>query len=102
VCDHLVVLVDSVVRVEGDVDTLLASHHRLTGPARDLDTLPASQRVVSASHTDRQSTIVVRTDEPIHDPSWTVGRLGLEDLVLAYMERPGTTRDHEPALEVVR
>ena len=102
VCDRLVVLVDSVVRVEGDVDTLLASHHRLTGPARDLDTLPAGQLVVSASHTDRQSTIVVRTEEPIHDPSWTVSRLGLEDLVLAYMARPGDTRDHEPALEVVR
>jgi ABC-2 type transport system ATP-binding protein len=25
-----------------------------------------------ASHTDRQSTLLVRTDEPIHDPAWTV------------------------------
>ena len=32
--------------------------------------------------------MVVRTDAPILDPAWTVGRLGLEDLVLAYMERP--------------
>ena len=35
--------------------------------------------MVSASHTDRQSTFLVRTDGPIHDPAWTVGRLGLED-----------------------
>jgi ABC-2 type transport system ATP-binding protein len=86
VCDHLVVLVGSEVRVEGDVERLLASHHRLVGPRRDTRTLPADQRVVSASHTDRQSTLVVRTDAPVLDPSWTVGRLGLEDLVLAYME----------------
>ena len=33
VCDHLVVLVDSQVRVAGDVEELLATHHRLSGPA---------------------------------------------------------------------
>jgi ABC-2 type transport system ATP-binding protein len=100
VCDHVVVLVDSQVRVEGDVESLLESHLRLTGPRRDPDTLPADQQVVSASHTDRQSTLVVRTDAPVLDPSWTVGRLGLEDLVLAYMEgsRAVTPR---PVMEVL-
>ena len=44
--------------------------------------------MISARHTDRQSTFVVRTDAPIHDPAWTVSRLGLEDLVLAYMAEP--------------
>jgi ABC-2 type transport system ATP-binding protein len=86
VCDHLVVLVGSEVRVAGDVEQLLATHHRLVGPRRDTRTLPADQHVVSESHTDRQSTLVVRTDAPVLDPSWTVGRLGLEDLVLAYLE----------------
>jgi ABC-2 type transport system ATP-binding protein len=101
VCDHLVVLVDSEVRVEGEVETLLAHHHRLTGPSRDPGTLPADQQIVAASHTDRQTTVVVRTDAPILDPAWTVGSLGLEDLVLAYMERPAAT-GRRPALEVLR
>ena len=74
VCDHLVVLVDSEVRLAGDVETLLATHHRLTGPRRDPAPLPADQQVVSASHTDRQTTLVVRTDGPILDPAWTVSR----------------------------
>src|SRR3954452_19781907 len=56
VCDHVVVLVDSQVRVAGDVEELLATHHRLSGPRRAPDTLPADQHVVWASHTDRQST----------------------------------------------
>jgi ABC-2 type transport system ATP-binding protein len=86
VCDHVVVLVDSQVRVEGDVDSLLASHHRLTGPLRDSGRLPADQQVISESSTDRQSTFVVRTATPVHDPAWTVSGLGLEDLVLAYMQ----------------
>ncbi|MBT2213041.1 MULTISPECIES: ABC transporter ATP-binding protein [Actinomadura] len=99
VCDHLVVVVDSRVRVAGDVDDLLTAHHRLTGPRRDAARLPSGQHVVSASHTDRQSTFVVRTDGPIHDPAWTVGEVGLEDLVLAYMT-PKT--EDRPALEALR
>ncbi|MEQ0565292.1 ABC transporter ATP-binding protein [Amycolatopsis sp. NEAU-NG30] len=99
VCDHLVVLVDSQVRVIGEVETLLATHHRLSGPRRDVGTLPADQHVVSATHTDRQTTVVVRTEAPILDPVWTVGQLGLEDLVLEYMSNPAAAR---PALEVLR
>ncbi|QKV78805.1 ABC transporter ATP-binding protein [Amycolatopsis sp. Hca4] len=99
VCDHLVVLVASQVRVIGEVETLLATHHRLSGPRRDLDTLPADQHVVSATHTDRQTTVLVRTEAPILDPAWTVGQIGLEDLVLEYMSNPTAAR---PALEVLR
>lgn len=99
VCDHMIVLVDSQVRIAGDVEHLLATHHRLTGPRRDLGTLPSDQHVISSSHTDRQTTVVVRTDGPVLDPSWTVGGLGLEDLVLEYMSNPVTAR---PALEVLR
>ena len=52
-CDYLIVLVDSRVQLSGDIETLLARHHRLTGPRRDPATLPADQHVISASHTDR-------------------------------------------------
>jgi ABC-2 type transport system ATP-binding protein len=89
VCDFLIVLVDSRVLVAGETDKLLDTHHRLIGPRRDPDRLPADQHVVSASYTDRQSTFVVRTDGPILDPAWRVTQLSLEDLVLAYMgKRP--------------
>ena len=99
VCDHLLVLVDSRVRVTGEVEALLASHHRLTGPRRDPRSLPAGQQVVSASSTDVQSTLVVRTDGPILDPAWTVGALTLEDVVLAYLSPAEVGR---PTLEVAR
>ncbi|MEV5830747.1 hypothetical protein AB0L25_34795 [Spirillospora sp. NPDC052242] len=82
VCDHLVVPAASRVQVSGDVDDLLASHHRLSGPRRDAARLPGDQHVVSESHTDRQSTFLVRSDGPILDPAWTVGQVTLEDLVL--------------------
>jgi ABC-2 type transport system ATP-binding protein len=99
VCDYLVVLVASRVRVAGEVSVLLASHHRLSGPRRDPGTLPATQEVIEESHTDRQSTLLVRTDEPVHDPSWTVKPVSLEELVLAYMSR--ALDDRAPRLEAV-
>jgi ABC-2 type transport system ATP-binding protein len=102
VCDHLIVLVASRVQLAGDVETLLATHHRLTGARRDPATLPADQHVVAASHTDRQTTLLVRTDARIHDPAWTVGQLSMEDLVLAYMGQPAPNSNHRPALEVLR
>jgi ABC-2 type transport system ATP-binding protein len=88
VCDYLIVLVASRVRVAGEVDTLLATHHRLSGPRRDPAALPDSWQVIEDSHTDKQSTFVVRTSDPIHDPAWTVRPLTVEDLVLAYMRPP--------------
>jgi len=103
VCDYLIVLTTGRVQVAGEVERLLASHHLLTGAHRDPATLPAGQQVISASHTGRQSTILVRTDGPIHDPAWTVCQVSLEDLVLAYMSNgPGAAPGGRPALEVLR
>ena len=94
VCDYLVVLVASHVQLSGEVSELLASHHRLSGPRRDPDSLPANQVVIQESHTDKQSTFLIRTNEPILDPAWTVKPVTMEDLVLAYMSQ---ARDAEPA-----
>jgi ABC-2 type transport system ATP-binding protein len=107
VCDYLIVLVDSRVQVTGEVEELLATHHRLSGPRRDPTRLPTDQHVIAASHTDRQTTLIIRTDTPIHDPAWTVSQLSLEDLVLAYMGKSTdhnghTGRNHRPTLEVQR
>jgi ABC-2 type transport system ATP-binding protein len=104
VCDYLIVLVGSRVRIAGPVDELLAAHHLLTGARRDPGTLPAGQQVISASHTDAQTTLLVRTGEPIRDPAWTVSEIGLEDLVLAYLSQATgrRRRDRHQRLEVQR
>ena len=94
VCDYLIVLVASRVRIAGEVSDLLASHHRLSGPHRDPGTLPAGLEMNTESHTDKQTNLLVRTDQPIHDPAWTVKPVSLEELVIAYMSRAG---DDTPA-----
>ncbi len=101
ICDYLVVLVDSRVRVAGDVDELLATHHRLTGAYREATDAPFGQKIIQAGHTDRQSTLIVRSTVPIDDPSWSVQPLDLEDLVLAYMSAAAAV-GRTPALEKQR
>ncbi len=102
VCDYLVVLVASRVQLAGEVSELLSSHHRLSGPRRDASSLPASQQVIEESHTDRQSTFVVRSSDPVLDPAWTVRPVTLDDLVIAYMSRQAPPeRAHRPKLKVM-
>jgi ABC-2 type transport system ATP-binding protein len=88
ICDHLVVLVSGGVALDGDVETLLRSHHRLVGPRKNSTTMPRNLTVIDERHVDKQSTLIVRTDEPILDPTWTISSLSLDDLVIAYMQRP--------------
>jgi ABC-2 type transport system ATP-binding protein len=103
VCDYLVVLVASRVALAGEVSELLAAHHRLSGPRRDPGSLPAGQEVIEASHTDVQSTLLIRSDGPVLDPAWTVRPVTLDDLVLAYMSRARSAEPaRRPGLEVVR
>jgi ABC-2 type transport system ATP-binding protein len=102
VCDYLVVLVASRVQVAGEVSELLSSHHRLSGPRRDRSSLPANQVVIEESHTDKQSTFLVRTSDPVHDPAWTVRPVGLDDLVIAYMSRTAAPEHtHRSPLKVM-
>lgn len=99
VCDYLVVLVGSRVQVAGGIGDLLSTHRLLTGPRRARNTLPGDLQVIAESHTDQQSRLVVRSGNPVLGPSWSVERLDLEDLVLAYMTR-AVTGDRPQNLEV--
>jgi ABC-2 type transport system ATP-binding protein len=103
VCDYLIVLMASKVRLTGPVDELVTTHYRLTGPRCDPAALPPGWDVIEASHTDRQSTLLVRTDTPVMDPAWTVDQVDLEDLVLAYMaQAPGSAPGYRRAQEAQR
>jgi ABC-2 type transport system ATP-binding protein len=96
-CDYLIVLVGSRVQLAGDIEELLATHVRISGARREAASLPAAQHVIDESHTERQSTFLIRTDEPVLDPAWEISRLTVEDLVLAYMSGAAAGRDPGPA-----
>jgi ABC-2 type transport system ATP-binding protein len=95
------VLTASRVQVAGDVDDLLATHHRLMGARGAYSALPPGVEVIEGEHTDRQSTVVVRDPGGAvpglfgADLPGEVQRLNLEDLVLAYLGRAGTPNHTE-------
>jgi ABC-2 type transport system ATP-binding protein len=64
----------------------------LTGPRIDPDLAAQDPTVLRAEHSERESTLLVRLDDAIPPPSWRVEEPALEDLILAYMERPGPNR----------
>ncbi|NKQ56250.1 ABC transporter ATP-binding protein [Amycolatopsis sp. K13G38] len=93
-CDYLVVLHASRVQLIGDVDDLVAQHRQLIGPRHNGGGVAGVASVIKASHTDRQSTLLVRVDGPI-DPLWTAHELTLEDLILAYLADGDTRTSHD-------
>jgi len=106
VCDYVIVLVASRVQLAGDVAEVLASHHRLTGPSSGAAAWPAGWHVVAESHAGRQTTLIARSDSPRalaqDNPGWTLGKLSLEDIVLAYMRQTVPSHDGRPVLEVTK
>jgi ABC-2 type transport system ATP-binding protein len=96
VCDEIVLLADGRVRLEGHVERLLESHRILMGPRRPLGAIRGVGQIVRERHSGRQLTLLVLTDGPIVDSSWTVERVGLEELLLAYMAVPERVPHPEP------
>ena len=90
-CDYLIVLQAGHVQLAGPVDDLLDAHRTLVGPLTEADRAPGVAEVIRASHTDRQSTLLARTDGDVPaDPAWRVHEVTLEDLVLAYLAKADT------------
>jgi ABC-2 type transport system ATP-binding protein len=85
VCDHIVLLTGGGVRLQGNVEALLDSHRILVGPRRPLGRIRGVREIVRERHSGRQLTLLVLTDGPIVDASWTVEPIALEELLLAYM-----------------
>jgi ABC-2 type transport system ATP-binding protein len=90
-CDYLIVLQTAHVQLSGPVDELLEGHRTLVGPRTETDQVPGVVEVIRASHTDRQTTLLARTDGTVPaDPAWSVHDVTLEDLVLAYLAKADT------------
>jgi ABC-2 type transport system ATP-binding protein len=95
ICDHLILLAASRVQLCGDIDTLLAEHQVLVGPAKDTTAIERDHTLVQAVRTPRQTTLLIRRNGPVIDPAYEASDVGLEELVLGYMgQQAGPARAH--------
>jgi ABC-2 type transport system ATP-binding protein len=92
ICDYLILLVASRVRLAGQIGALLASHHRLSGPsAAPARPIPHSE-VIAAEHSGARTTLLVRAEDPVPEPGWTTDPVRLDDLVVAYLSQAAGER----------
>jgi ABC-2 type transport system ATP-binding protein len=85
VCDYLIILSAAHVQLVGDIQEIVRMHKRLVGPRRDEAAIASVHHVIEPSHTERQTTLLVRVNGHLFDPSWDVQEVSLEDIVLAYL-----------------
>jgi ABC-2 type transport system ATP-binding protein len=85
VCDHLVILSEAHTILAAPIDEVLATHRLLTGPRADAGTVARVHDVIRASHTERQTSLLVRVSGHVYDASWEVHAVDLEEIVLAYL-----------------
>jgi ABC-2 type transport system ATP-binding protein len=90
VCDHVVILADGRTQLAGPIDEILAAHRLLTGPRSEAADVARVHDVVRQSHTERQTTLLVRANGHVYDASWELHELDLEEIVLAYLGREAT------------
>jgi ABC-2 type transport system ATP-binding protein len=101
VCDYLIILSASRVQLAGEIDEIVRTHKLLVGPRADPTAVASVHNIIEASHTPRQTTLLVRLNGVIFDPSWEVRDVSLEDIVLAYLGQSSANDDtaaHDPAL----
>src|SRR6185437_9206117 len=94
VCEYLVILSASRVQLAGEIDEILRTHKRLVGPRADPAAVASLHNVIEASHTERQTTLLVRLNGQLFDASWQQQDVSLEDIVLAYL---GQSQDNSTA-----
>jgi len=87
VCDYMILLSRSEVQLAAPIDDIVAEHRILTGPRGDVAAVDRVHSVIRASHTERQTTLVVRANGHLYDARWQVDEVGLEEIVLAYLAR---------------
>ncbi|MEO8540981.1 MAG: ABC transporter ATP-binding protein [bacterium] len=93
VCDSLILLTAASTRLSGSIDEVLATHRLLVGPREEQDLATTAHAVISRSESERQVSLLVRKECPIVlGDRWTVTEPSLEEIVIAYMERPKRPR----------
>ena len=85
VCDHLVILSEAHAQLAGAIDEILAGHRLLTGPRCDPAAIARVHQVIRATHTERQTSLLVRANGHVYDACWEVHEVDLEEIVLAYL-----------------
>jgi ABC-2 type transport system ATP-binding protein len=101
VCDHIVILAKGHTQLAGPIDEIVASHRLLTAPRSDAADVARVHDVIRESHTERQTTLLVRANGHVYDSRWELHEVDLEEIVLAYLGQRATSEQSAAMREAV-
>ncbi len=67
ICDRLIILANGRTQLVGPIEDILAGHRLLTGPRTDAAAVARMHEVIRESHTERQTTLLVRANGHVYD-----------------------------------
>ncbi|HZQ81479.1 MAG TPA: ABC transporter ATP-binding protein [Gaiellaceae bacterium] len=102
ICDHLIILSRGRTQLVGAIEDILAGHRLLTGPRTSPGGVARVHDVIRESHTERQTTLLVRANGHVYDADWQLHEVDLEEIVLAYLGHDGGVAETEPAAVAAR
>ena len=91
VCDYLVLINNGRVRFAGDLDAFVENHRLLVGPRLGQEEIARIGNVIAATHTERQTSLLVKANGNQIAGEWDVRAPGFEEIVLGYLAQ----RDRE-------
>ncbi len=95
ICDRLIILALGRTQLDGSIDEILAGHRVLTGPRTSAERVARVHHVIRESHTERQTTLLVRANGHVYDSCWELHEVDLEEIVLAYLDQGRRRGTHE-------
>jgi ABC-2 type transport system ATP-binding protein len=102
ICDQLIILANGRTQLAAPIDDVLAGHRLLTGPRTDAATVARVHQVIRESHTERQTTLLVRVNGHVYDTCWETHEVDLEEIVLAYLGATSAPARMEASAAVAR
>jgi ABC-2 type transport system ATP-binding protein len=85
VCDHVVILAEGRTQLAGPIEEILAAHRLLIGPRGEVGAIARVHDVIWESHSERQTTLLVRASRHAYDARWELHEVDLERIVRAYL-----------------
>jgi ABC-2 type transport system ATP-binding protein len=102
ICDRLIILAKGRTQLAGPVEEVLSGHRLLTGRRTDAAVVARVHQVIRESHTERQTTLLVRANGHVYDACWELHEIDLEEIVLAYLGQTGAAAPVEASAAAAR
>jgi ABC-2 type transport system ATP-binding protein len=85
ICDSLILLSASRLKLSGAVEALLQEHHWVMCPSEEQEKVEEMGQVLEVIPSKRSCRLMIRSNSLPSKPGWDTQEVSLEDMILAYL-----------------